>query len=347
MTQSVCPKCGGPAEEGLCPACELRSTELIRSPDRAEVTICSVCGSRQIKGKWLLPDTSTIEDMASQAACDALWFHKDFEQPKIDLSLSRRGDTRYLARMDIQGSFQGQAVEEHREIPVRIRLVSCDRCSRIAGKYFQSTVQVRGNVSRPLSAGEMEESKKMAHAMADAAYLGGDQLAFIQEIKQVKGGLDIILGSTQLGRRMARSISERFGGKILESCKLVGKKDNRDVYRSTLLIRFPRLKRGDIFYFRGSLVEVMGFDGKKTLIASLGEGKRSAFGEEDAEAVVVLGNKADALRAMVITKEDKVLEIMDPETYKMALAVRPDGLEIEPGEEVMAVRTENGFIVLK
>ena len=189
-------------------------------------------------------------------------FHKEFDQPKIELDLRKIGATRYLAKIDISGSFKGQCIIENCEIPVRIKLVACDRCSRMAGKYFQSTVQVRGNSIRSLIKNEIEECKKIGQAMADSGYRGGDQLSFIQEMKEVKGGLDIILGSTQLGRHMARAITERFGGKLLETCKLVGKKDSRDVYRSTLLIRFPRLKRGDIVSFRGSIYVVTGFDGK-------------------------------------------------------------------------------------
>ncbi len=56
--------------------------------------------------------------------------------------------------------FQGQSIKEHREIPVRIRLVSCDRCSRMAGKYFQSTVQVRGNIIRSMSSRRWKSAKR-------------------------------------------------------------------------------------------------------------------------------------------------------------------------------------------
>ncbi len=144
--------------------------------------------------------------------------------------------------MDINGSFRGQSINEQCEIPVWIKLVACDRCSRMAGKYFQSTVQLRGNNIRSMSAQEIVECKKIARSMADSGYHGGDQLSFIQEMKEVKGGLDIILGSTQLGRRMARVFQERFGGRLLETCKLVGKKDSRDVYRSTLVGPVPEIE---------------------------------------------------------------------------------------------------------
>jgi nonsense-mediated mRNA decay protein 3 len=287
-----------------------------------------------------------VEELAHQAAVDALCLHKELAEPQIELDLRKVGATRYLAKINIDGSFRGQSISEQCEIPVRIKLMACDRCSRMAGKYFQSTVQLRGNTIRSMTEREIEECKKTAQDMADSGYHGGDHLSFIQEMKEVKGGLDIILGSTQLGRRMARAFVERFGGKLLETAKLVGKKDSRNVYRSTLLIRFPRLKRGDIVSFRGSLFSVAGFDGKATLISSLRERRRSSMNEEDSETVAILGNTADARAAMVISKDDDVLEIMDPETYRTAFAARPRDLQVEPGEEVKAVRTADGFIVL-
>jgi nonsense-mediated mRNA decay protein 3 len=287
-----------------------------------------------------------VEELAHQAAIDALCLHKELAEPQIELDLRKVGATRYLAKINIDGSFRGQSISEQCEIPVRIKLMACDRCSRMAGKYFQSTVQLRGNTVRSMTEREIEECKKTAQDMADSGYHGGDHLSFIQEMKEVKGGLDIILGSTQLGRRMARAFVERFGGKLLETAKLVGKKDSRNVYRSTLLVRFPRLKRGDIVSFRGSLFSVAGFDGKATLISSLREKRRSSMNEEDSETVAILGNITDARAAMVISKDDDVLEIMDPETYRAAFAARPRDLQVEPGEDVKVVRTADGFIVL-
>lgn len=344
--QSLCPKCGQPSVEGLCKNCLINSEKMLSCPDLLEVTICSICGSRQVKGRWQISEKS-IEEMAAEAACDSLCIHKDLDHPEVDVDLRKRGATRYLARMGLKGTFRGKDVEEACEIPVRIKLIACDRCSRIAGKYFESTVQIRGGSDRRLTDREIEECKKMAEAMADAGYRGGDQLSFIQEIKDVKGGIDIILGSTQLGRHMARAIYERFGGKLVESSKLVGRKDSRDVYRTTILVRFPRLKRGDIVSFRSTLFEVTGFDGKKTLITALDGGRRSAFGEEDAETIEVLGNRADAKKAIVTAKDEKVLEIMDPDTYRTAFASRPKGLDVDPGEEVIVIRTVKGFVVLE
>jgi len=346
VKQAICPRCGQPTDDALCQQCIQETTELVSCPDLAEVVVCSTCGSQQIKGKWHLPGSLPIGDLAVQTAVDSIWLHKGLEEPQIDVDLKEVGATRYMARMEVNGRFMGKSIQVRCNLPVRIKKVACDRCSRMAGKYFESTVQLRGSSERAITSEEIEEGKRTARDMADSGYRGGDQLSFIQEMKEVKGGLDIILGSTQLGRRMARAFVERFGGRLLETAKLVGKKDNRDVYRSTLLIRFPRLRRGDIISFRGIMFSVAGFDGKTTLIKSLREGRRSSMSEESSETVEVLGNRADALLATVISVDDNVLEIMDPETYRSGLAARPKDLQVMPGEEVKVVRTGNGFIVL-
>jgi len=344
--QALCPKCGQPSEEGLCRQCRMDATELVQFPNAVDVVICSVCGSQQIRGKWQLPDSRPIEDLASGVAVDSIWLHPELCHPVIEVELKKTGATRYIAWVRVEGSFIDQRVKMAGRIQVRIRLVACERCSRMAGKYFQSTVQLRGNGSRPISSWEMEECRRMAQDMADAGYRAGDQLSFIQDMKEVKGGMDIVLGSTQLGRRMARAVQERFGGKLLETCKLVGKKENRDVFRSTLLVRFPRLRRGDIVSHRGSICMVTGFEGKNTLLTSLSKGHRSCMSEEISSEVQILGNRADAMKATVISKDDDVLEIMDPETFRSVLASRPWGRKVEPGEEVEVVRTADGFIVL-
>ena len=344
MKQSICPKCGQPSFEGLCSACTLKSTKVLSSPDRVEVTVCSVCGAKLIKGKWQITER-TAEELAYEATNNSLFVHEDIQDPDIDIQLLKRGDTRYLARVSMEGSFRGTPVEETAEIPVKIILTSCDRCCRIAGKYFESTIQIRGS-SRPPTRSELETCRNIALSMTEASYRSGDQLAFVQDIVDTKGGLDLVMGSTQLARQIARAIFERYGGKTQESAKLVGKKDGNDIYRTTILVRFPNLKRGDIISSKGTILEVTGFDCGKTLLTSLEGGRRTSLKEEDVEGLEVLGNRADAQKAVVVAEDEKVLEILDPKSYKTAVASRPRGMTVKEGEEVMVVRTGEGFIVL-
>ncbi|HWQ20914.1 MAG TPA: NMD3-related protein [Methanotrichaceae archaeon] len=341
--KSVCPKCGGPSEMGLCDRCSLESIKPLSCPDKVEVTVCSVCGARLVRGKWQITE-KTPEEQAYEAVQSAVAVHKDLENPVADVRLMPRGATRYLANVTLHGNFRSLQVEDSCQIPVKVIRMACDRCSRKAGKYFEATIQVRGPGRAPTDL-ELSEAVNMALSMVDACYRRGDQLAFIQDVEEVKGGVDIVFGSTQLARQVARAIYERFGGSILETTKLVGMKDGNDLYRSTILVRMPRLKKGDFMKFKGSIYEVTGFDGKNILLTSI-DGRKSAVSEEDAQDIEVLGNRSQAKKTVVISKDEKVVEIMDPETFKMAFAPRPRDLDTNPGDEVRVVKIGDGFLIL-
>jgi nonsense-mediated mRNA decay protein 3 len=298
-----------------------------------------------LRGRWRITERS-VEQLASEAVSQAVRIHEELQDPEIELDLRPRGSTRYLAQVKVRGRFRDISADDSCSMPVRVRLMACDRCSRMAGKYFEAVVQVRGS-SRVPSESELAECLRIAEAMAESGHRSGDRLAFIQDIKEARGGMDLILGSTQLGRQIARAFLERFGGMTQESVKLAGKRDGRDIYRTTILIRLPRLKLGDLVSYRGVLFEVTGLRGRRTLLTSLDGNQRSVLPEEEAERLRVLGNRAEAKRAVVIAKDEKVLEILDPESYKIVLAPRPRSMEVEEGEEVLVVRAGDGFIILR
>lgn len=344
MMRSICPACGEPSAEGLCDKCALERIKLLSCPGVVEVTVCSVCGAKQVRGRWQITESSA-EQLALEEVHARVAVHQDLMDPELDVSLAPKGATRYLAEVRVRGEFRSIQAEASCLIPVRVKLVACDRCSRMAGKYFESTIQIRGS-ARPPTQWELDECSEMAISMADAGYRRGDQLSFIQDIEEVKGGIDIILGSTQLSRQVARAIFERFGGALQESSKLVGRKDGNDLYRTTLLVRFSRLKKGDLIKHRGVIFEVTRFEGKRIQIESIEGEKKTTLTEEDVEGTEVLANRSDAKKAVIISKDEKVVEIMDPETYRVVFAPRPRNFNLSPGEEADVVRTGDGFIIL-
>jgi len=345
MMKAFCPRCGVPSDVDLCDKCVLETTKFLSCPDKIEVTVCSVCGAKFAKGHWRFSELD-LDELILKAVQGSLCIHEDLLDPNIRIQLDKCGATRYTANVIAAGRFKGMEAKESCQVYVSIYLKACDRCSRIAGKYFEAIIQVRGSLEKP-SDDELEECERIAHSMAEASYRDGDQLSFIQEFKNTRAGIDIIVGSTQLGRHIARALHERFGGRIQESSKLVGKKDGREVFRTTILIRFPRLKKGDIVSWRGDIFEVVGFNGKKTKLISLYDSRRSSLGEDDAEGMEIIGNRTNSLKAIVVTADENVFEVMDPENYRTAFASRPKGLDIKPGEEALVLRIAGGFIVLR
>lgn len=342
--KSVCPKCGEPSPLGLCDRCRIAMATLLDCPDHVEVTVCPVCGSTLVRGRW--QDTkASVEDLISDAVADEIGVHQELKDPEVSISAEKKNATQYLVSVHLAGTFGEIPAEEECTVAATVRRATCERCSRMAGNYYEAIVQVRGSTGAP-SPEELAESQKIAEAVTETCFLKGDRLSFIQETKEVKGGIDLVVGSTAQGRSIARSIQERFGGSLQESYKLVGMRDGKNVYRTSILARLPRLKAGDLIRARGTYFEVRGFEGKRTACTSLRNGATVYLSPEDSEDVRVIGNRSSAERAVVVAGDRDVLEVLDPESYRTVSASRPGLLEAKPGDEVEFLRFREDLILL-
>jgi nonsense-mediated mRNA decay protein 3 len=342
--KSVCPKCGGPSPLGLCDRCRLAMATLLDCPGSIEVTVCPVCGSVLVRARWVDTEAS-VEDLISEAVADEIGVHEELNDPEVSISVERKNATQYRVSVHLAGTFGEIPAEEECVVAATVRRTTCERCSRMAGNYYEATVQVRGSAGAP-GPEELADGQKIAEAVTETCFLRGDRLSFIQETKDVKGGIDLVVGSTAQGRSIAKAIQERFGGSVQESYKLVGMRDGKNVYRTSILVRLPRLKAGDLIRARGAFLEVRGFEGKRTACTSLKDGATVYLSEDDAEDVVVIGNRSSAERAVVVAGDRDVLEVLDPESYRTVSASRPRILEAKPGDEVEFLRFRGDLILL-
>lgn len=342
--KSVCPRCGEPSPLGLCDRCRREMATLLDCPDSVEVTVCPVCSSALIRGRWQKAEAD-VQELISDAVAEKIGVHQDLRSPDVTLSVEKKNATQYLVSVHLAGLFGEIPTEEDCTLVAKVRRATCERCSRMAGNYYEATVQVRGSAGSPAS-GELEESRKIAEAVTESCFLKGDRLSFIQETKNVKGGIDLVVGSTSQGRSIARAIQERFGGATQESYKLAGMRDGKNVYRTSILVRLPRLKSGDLIRARGTFLEVRGFEGKRTACISLREDETVYLSLEDADDAVVIGNRSSAERSLVVSGDRDVLEVLDPESYRTVSVSRPGFLEAKPGNEVEFLRFRGDIILL-
>ncbi|HPJ30891.1 MAG TPA: 60S ribosomal export protein NMD3 [Methanothrix sp.] len=342
--ESVCPQCGEPSPMGLCDRCRLAMATLLECPDSVEVTVCPLCGSQLIRGRWQ-DEKAPIEELISDAVADKIGIHRDLSDPEVEIKVSQLNATQYLVEVQLSGTFGELAASDECMIRAKARRATCERCSRMAGNYYQATVQVRGSAGAP-GGEELAESKRIAEEVTASSFERGDRLSFIQEIKKVKGGMDLVVGSTQQGRSIARAIHERFGGSTQESYQLAGTKDGKSVYRTSILVRLPRLKAGDLIRAKGAFLEVRGFEGKRTVSRSLRDGATVYLSSEEAEDALLVGNRSSAERGMVVAADRKVLEILDPQSYRTVSASRPGTLDAGAGDEVEFLRFRGELILL-
>lgn len=317
---------------------------LLQTPDAVEVTACPVCGSHLVRGRWQKAD-KPIEDLISDAVAGEIGVHEDLLDPEISISVYKKNATQYRIFVTLTGEFGEIPAEEERTVAATVRRATCERCSRMAGNYYEATVQVRGSAGAPAPE-ELEECRKIAERATETSLERGDRLAFIQETKVVKGGIDLVVGSTQQGRSIARAIQDRFGGSSRESYKLVGAKDGKNIHRTSILVRLPRLKAGDLIRARGTFLEVRGFEGKRTACRSLLDGNRVYLPNEEAEDALVVGNRSSAERGVVVAADRDVLEVLDPVSYRTVSASRPCLLTAGVGDEVDFLRFRGELVLL-
>ncbi|MDF0590124.1 60S ribosomal export protein NMD3 [Candidatus Methanocrinis natronophilus] len=342
--ESICPRCGEPSPLGVCDRCRRGMAVLLQTPEAVELTVCPVCGSHPVRGRWQ-KDDEPIEDLISDAVAGEARIHQDLLDPEISISVKKKNATQYRATVTLSGKFGEIPAEEAKTVEATVRQATCERCSRMAGNYYEATVQVRGSAGAPAPE-EVEECRNIAERATEAAFERGDRLSFIQETKVVKGGIDLVVGSTQQGRYIARAIHDRFGGTSGESYKLVGVKDGKNVHRTNILVRLPRLKAGDLVWARGTFLEVRRFEGKRTACRSLLDGNRVYLSIEESEDAPVVGNRSSAERCVVVAADRDVLEVLDPVSYRTVSASRPGLLTAGVGDEVEFLRFRGELVLL-
>ncbi|MEA2075951.1 MAG: NMD3-related protein [Euryarchaeota archaeon] len=234
-----CPKCGKQTDEffdSLCKDCFKRGITLLAPERLVSVSVCPHCGGF-FKGK----EQTSIEPAVEIAVRKAIRKKYGAETPveiaglSVELAENKRSAHVSIA---VKAEIKGVDIEETGEFAAALKRAICDRCSRIAGGYYAAIVQIRAEVRIPT-----DEELAVAE---NITYSSLGESDFVSKERMLKEGLDIYVSSAEYGRRISRTVVKELGGSFSESKKLYGRKDGRDIYRVTFLVRLPGFKQGEI-----------------------------------------------------------------------------------------------------
>lgn len=246
-----CVECGaeGPVYEGLC-ATDFRKKHPVVVPiDVLDVVRCTSCGSFRLRSGWSKVDRDLALPQALREAMPRL---APYERVSFT-HVAREEDANNLAlTVKAVGRFQDLQVLQDFHLRVRIKPALCDPCQKRRGRYYEGILQVRGE-DRDLAPGEARAARTFVTARVERS---GDADAFVSRVEEVHGGLDFYTSTNALAKGLARDLANAFGGTVSSSPKLFGRKEGRDVYRVTALVRMPALRKGDIVRHKGALAEV-------------------------------------------------------------------------------------------
>ena len=307
-----CVVCGKEIEHGyLCGKCMVEKTEVVRvSP--LEILMCSRCGAIRVGRRWVRRELDdVIEDLILKNTRVAEEF--DVREVVVDPSSHI---------VYYRGTIAGDEVEVRLPFTLTLKKLSCPKCSRESGGYYESIVQVRAK-NREL---EEEEMEKVIGILEEVLEKEGDnEKAFISKIERKKGGVDIYLGSRNIGMKVSRRISRELGAEITESKKLHTRIDGRDVYRFTYSVKAPEFREGDVVDSDGKMCLVKNVRSKKGV--DILTGKTINLGREPVVArkggtiggVVV---NVDKTTAEIVCDDGKVVSVDKPYGVKIGSEVR-------------------------
>lgn len=316
-----CALCGRESGDTLCPECYVERNEIIHV-DKVSLLQCPKCNYFKIWGKWRKME---FMDALEEELNRQTHIHPDFHVDEV--SITNRGQL-----LHVKGQFRNLPIERHKEIHLDFNKEVCQRCSRKAGGYFESILQLRTE-GRKLHSHELEEVSKIVEEEIEAEE--ENPKSFVSKIVERKEGLDYYLGSREIGRKVSRKIAYELGGKIKESKKTSGRFDGKDLYRFTFLVRLPSFKEGDVIEDAGDVALVTN---KKLWKAVNSNGKSINLKEPN-----VIAKDDDIYETIVLNSDESVAEILHPVTNKMVMV--EDNWGLKAGDSVFLLEYRDKYYV--
>ncbi|WP_297062823.1 60S ribosomal export protein NMD3 [Thermococcus sp.] len=376
MSERFCYRCGisesegGPLIGGLCQVCYRKENPVLLIGDEINTELCQNCGSYKKRGIWVDPKSYELEELIFEVAENALLeeledsFSDEIREYEVlpsdeleeidDLPVGRAvvsfepvdfhiehfpAIIVYKVRVKARThELQRELHDEKKTVTVYVRQTVCPRCQKFLGGYFEAILQVRAE-GRPLSDEERKAIGKLVEEKVDEI-MQKDRMGFIQDTIEKEEGLDFYMGSTSSARKIAQAIKERFGGTISEAYELVGmdRQTSREVYRTSVSVRIPKFRKGDIVSDRkGNVYEVERVDGKGLTLRNLENWENEHLDWKTAKREQVDTVEHEETEAMVTSVTPGEVQLMDMGNYETYELNRPP-FEVSEGEVYSIVR---------
>ena len=232
--KEFCPRCGketGPFVRGFCFECMREKVKLVEIPENIEIEHCKHCKRIRIEGKWKPLSNWLLIDAVKAKVKGKELVIKDTE---IELFPLEDGNT--IASVKIIGSIDSKALALDREVLIKAKTALCDDCSRIAGSYYEATIQIRFS-KKPT---EEEIEKKMLRLQELMKQQKKKRsLAEITKIVKDRHGFDALIGDKKSAKIVAERMANATTNPMKVSSTLTGLDRNGvEKYRFTFLVRF-------------------------------------------------------------------------------------------------------------
>jgi len=287
------------------------------------------------KGKSWLEIEGSLEDSAVHLAKLNVVVSNDVQNPRIELSVDHEDNSIFKISGKATSVYKGVIVNQELRTEVRLHQQSCPYCSRQTGNYFEAILQLRG-----LDTLTQNQSDDLIQRVRDEVATASlkDPQVFISKEEKVRGGHDFYLGENSHARQMSQRLHEQYGGEYKYSSSLFGKKDGRDIYRHTYLVRLPGFLVGD-YLVKEKKAYVVTKIFKRVQLKELSTHRDLTVDISDAMTMRVFKAEQVEVDAVVIMQTDKEVQVLHPTTMRPVDLIKPEGMIA--GEKVRCAYIED------
>jgi nonsense-mediated mRNA decay protein 3 len=169
--------------------------------------------------------------------------------------------------------------------------------------------------------------------------------AFLSKKEYIHGGEDFYIGSSSAARQIAKRLIKKFSGKMIESSKLMGRKNGKEVYRLTFNIRVPEVQPGKFVRINNQIYLVTEVKPKRVGLLNLKSLKKQSMSNDKIEKVSILGGSELIFDAVVVIESNSEVQILNPDNMLTIDVIKPDGFVFE-GETVKIFKHDEDIFLL-
>src|SRR3989344_699581 len=230
-----CPECGKIETKsqllvrGLCRACFLKRNGMLEMYKGLEIIICPSCQSYLYRNKWC-PKISVIDEVNIKMII------KDMLDEKIKLregvKITNKGITilginetnpkKINVQLTLNGSIQGIKSKEDYTLGITITKSVCNACKKKNSSYYEAKIQIR------------PKDNLILKLVMD--YIRAYNIIVTNEDVR-KFGTDLYLTNKKQLSGILTEVKKKFKVEVKISNTLYGRKDGKEVYRTTALVR--------------------------------------------------------------------------------------------------------------
>ena len=288
---------------------------------------CMVCRKLLFRNKWSLP--ASLDDGLMRMAVSSVKAKAralEFEGPTPE-ALTKVGK-------ELEFTVPVAVEDAEADIPVKLLITTCPKCSKLGTKYFEAILQIRPLSHEVLNfaLNELEKQK--------------DKGIYMNKKEETAHGINLYLTNQTYAKVLARKIADQFGGNVSKNEKLFSRnrQTSKDVFRLSILVQLPLFTTNDVIVFEGAHYQISSM--KKTLsVINLETGQKTSLPFTDTYT-----NKYQIVPSVIahVTRMQPSLEVLHPETFQ-SVGVRNESLflkrrakPLNDGEKIRVAFDDSG-----